>query len=100
MSARIEDTTEFDESDVFLSSAFETGIEVADDNHLELYAKWVADLSRAFPDLVFSVDISELEIEGGETLERWYIRDGRRQKAVPYMVVPDFDPDEAGEEIK
>jgi len=104
MSARIEDTTEFEERDVFLSSAFETGLEVVKDN-LDLYAKWVADLSREFPDLVLAMDATEGEgvyegSIGGDIVFRWYFRDGRRQVAEPYMVVPDFDPDEAGEEIK
>jgi hypothetical protein len=100
MAARIEDTTEFSEEDVFLSTAFETGAEAIEDN-LDLYAKWLADLSRDFPDLVFSVDLNEpAELGSDETImERWYFRDGRRQIAEPYVVVPDFDPDNAGVEI-
>ena len=34
-----------------------------------------------------------------ETLERWYVRDGRRQVVKPYFIVPDFDPDSPGEEM-
>lgn len=103
MSARIEDTTDFSEEDVFLSGAFDGGVEVVQEN-LDNHAKWVADLSRDFPDLVFSVDLIEPDLPGdigktGDTVERWYVRDGRRQVAVPYLVVPDFDPDEAGEEL-
>jgi hypothetical protein len=101
MSARIEDTTEFSEEDVFLAQAFESGVEALEEN-LPLYAKWIADLSRDFPDLIFSADITEpAELGSSEgVLERWYIRDGRRQIVEPYLVVPDFDPDEAGEEVQ
>lgn len=100
MSARIEDTTDFSEEDVFLAGAFDGGVECLRDN-LDTYAKWVADLSRDFPDLIFSVDLNEPEEDGlePETMERWYIRDGRRQIAEPYVVIPDFDPDQAGEEV-
>ena len=99
MAARIEDTTDFSEEDVFLSAAFDAGAEVVADN-LDLYAKWLADLSRDFPDLIFSVDHKDPDLDGGEIEGRWYFRDGRRQVAEPYVVIPDFDPDEAGEEIK
>lgn len=97
MSARIEDTTDFSEEDVFLATAFESGAEAIQDN-VDLYAKWVAGLSRDFPDLIFALDLKDPDIEGGEHLTRWYFRDGRRQIADPYMVIPDFDPDQAGEE--
>jgi len=101
MSARIEDTTEFEEQDVFLAQAFDVGgTEGVDtESSTDEYAKWVASLSRGFPDLVFSLDFNEPDIEGGELLGRWYFRNGRRQTAEPYMVVPDFDPDDVGEEI-
>lgn len=100
MAARIEDTTEFSEEDMFLSAAFEHGFEGSDsDQSMDFYAKSIADLSRDFPDLILALDISEPDIEGGELQGRWYFRDGRRQIAEPYMVVPDFNPDEAGEEI-
>jgi hypothetical protein len=103
MAARIEDTTDFTEEDVFLSGAFDGGIEVVPDN-LDEMAKWVGELSRDFPDLIFVVDLIEPDLPGdiaknGDTQERWYIRDGRRQVAEPYLVIPDFDPDAAGEEI-
>jgi len=100
LTARIEDTTEFDEEDVFISNAFESGAEVREEG-LDQAAKWVAHLSEEFPDLVFSVDVTEPEELGSVgILERWYFRDGRRQVAEPYMVVPDFDPDEPGELIR
>lgn len=98
MTARIEDTTDFSEEDVFFSSAFETGIEVVREG-ADLYAKWTAGLSRDFPDLIFALDLKDPDIEGGEHLTRWYFRDGRRQVADPYTVIPDFDPDEPGEEV-
>ena len=102
MAARIEDTTDFSEADVFLSAALETGIEVTEVN-LDVYARWVAELSREFPGLILALDAAELEDRSSdvdqETLWRWYFRDGRRQIAKPYLVIPDFDPDEAGEEI-
>ena len=104
MAARIEDTTEFSEEDVFLSGAFDNGIEGMEDQ-LPTYERWVAELSRDFPDLVFALDVSEevetafSDYEEHDLLFRLYIRDGRKQKAMPYKVVPDFDPDEAGEEV-
>ena len=103
MVARIEDTIEFEESDVFLSQAFEHGLEVDGDQDFELYAKWIADLSRDFPDLVLAMDASEWrepQLGPDETLFRWYFKDGRRQVVKPYLVVPDFDPDDVGQEIK
>lgn len=100
MSARLEDSPDFTEEDLFLTSAFDSGAE-ADESNLDIYATWVATLSRQFPDLIFSVDIQDVDTpeEDASIKERWYIRDGRRQVVVPYMVIPEFDPDDAGEEL-
>jgi hypothetical protein len=95
--SRIEDTNSFTEAEVLISSAFEeNGIEVPIRTDTEeMYAKWLADFSRDFPNLIFACDLTD--VDSPVTLERWYFRNGRRQVVTPY--IPEFDPDDPGEEL-
>jgi hypothetical protein len=91
MNARIEGTQDFEEKDLFFTSAFETGFEALDTElALNEIQTWCINFSQSFPDLVFSLDAQELE--GSDTIWRWYIADGKVQKVTPYQVIPDFDP--------
>lgn len=94
MSESLESGTDWTEEEQFLVHAFEGEYHGTDTQEgRDFFSGAIADLSEDFPELVFSLNVYEDTGDPRQILRREYYQDGAMQLALPYVVVPDFNPD-------
>ena len=95
MSSHLEDGPDYTEEEELLVHGFEGEFHARDDAKAQLWWQGaIAALSKDFPDLVLSVDVtSDYDESDNSLIRREYYQDGKRQTVFPEMIVPDFDPE-------